>query len=84
MFTRAGMPSQGNLHCARRYRAVGEQLGAMSSRCDCAALGAALLQASARGGYYLIVWPTPTAQRLKNVPTSGPKVPAGIAPAGPG
>eukprot|EP00964_Phaeocystis_antarctica_P027650 scaffold15603_cov65-Phaeocystis_antarctica.AAC.1 len=38
MFTRTGMPSQGNLHCARRCRALGEQLGAMRSRCDYAAL----------------------------------------------
>ena len=61
MFTRAGMPSQGNLHCARRCRALGEQLGAMRSRCDCAALGAAAGQACSRGGHDLVVASTPQA-----------------------
>ena len=74
MFTRAGMPSQGNLHCARRCRALGEQLGAMRSRCDCAALGAAAGQACSRGGHDLVVASTPQAldgpHHATNVPSA--------------
>ena len=38
-----------------------------SSCCACAGLGVRLRQASARGGYYLVVWPTAMARQVKNV-----------------
>ena len=44
------VPSQVILHCARRFRALGELLGPLRSRRDAAGAGADAARPAARGG----------------------------------
>ena len=82
------MPSQGILHHARRCRAVGEPVGALSSRCDAAALGADRARLRrARRDYFGVRFPRAAALGYFGQPP-GRKVLAGASrrrvPANPG
>ena len=73
------MPSHLTLHCARRCRAVGEPVGALSSRCDAAALGADQARLRrARRDYFGVRFPRAAARGYFGQPP-GRKVLAGAS-----
>ena len=69
------VPSQLILHCARRFRALGELLGALRSRCAAAGAGADAVRPAARGGDDLGAYSLSTAQARLIFSTSGPQGP---------
>ena len=69
------MPSHLTLHCARRCRAVGEPVGALSSRCDAAALGADQARLRRARRDYFGVWFLSAAAVRLLWSASGPKGP---------
>ena len=69
------VPSHLILHCARRFRALGELLGPLRSRRDAAGAGADAARPAARGGDYIGAYSFSKVQARLIFSTSGPKGP---------